>query len=333
MDLSQAIKTVLRICPREQHYYRSVRIFPESEGIPGRVCATDGVCTYLCAVQVKGLPNALISAELLKRALAGGSGELSLVAGDYGWVNGQVGKCHYQFPGLDFANYPGIPAPPSMVDLLRAEDIAQVAVAAEKAGGELDLIRFGAGCIEATDRSQFIRLEVPSPFDLVVPARLFLGWKEGPVRAGRTESTAFFSRGSELRFATIQKNVYPHTGDIPENHSGPWALLPTEALLAAVKRGAAVSKFHVIEIRLNQDTATIRALIEDRSSGDKLYLAEVPVLGGDVTEEVMVLSGNILSRLLSQAKTPNILFGYGGPLRPVRLESGPWFALLWQMAV
>lgn len=333
MDLAQAIKAVMRICPKEQHYYRAVRFYPGGEGAADRVCATDGVCTFVCAVKAGGLPNALLSADLLKRALAGGSGALSLTAAPYGWVTGQVGAATYQFPGVDFANFPGIPAVPPLVELLRAEDIARVALAAERPGGELDLIHFAAGFLEATDRSQFVRLEVPAPFDLVVPARLFAGWKDGLVRAGRTESTAFFSHGPELRFATVQKNLFPHTDDIPEAHTGPWALLPAGRFLEAIKRGAAVSRFHVIELSFSQDTATVRALVEDRSKGDKLYLAEVPVLGGEIEPEVLVLSGRLLSRLLALVETPNLKIGYGGPLRPVRLESGNWFALLWQMTV
>jgi len=333
MNMTQAIKAVLRICPKEQHYYRSVRFFTGGDGAADRVCATDGMCTFVCSLPASGLPNALLSADLLKRALAGGSGQLVLTAAPYGWVTGQVGAATYQFPGIDFANYPGIPEPPPLIDLLWADDISLVAQAADKPGGELDLIHFSAGFLEATDRAQFIRMEVPAPFDLVVPARLFAGWKEGPVRAARTESTAFFSHGAELRFATIQKNVFPHTEDTPEDHVGPWAILPTHIFLDAVKRGSAVSRFHAVELSFTQDTVTARALIEDRSKGDKIYLATVPVLGGEVEPEVMVLSGRLLYRLLSRVQTPNVKIGYGGPLRPVRLESGSWFALLWQMTL
>jgi hypothetical protein len=333
MDLGQAIKTVLRICPKEQHYYRSVRFFPGSDGGPDTVCATDGMCTFVCALPSSGLPNALLSADLLKRALAGGTAPLALTAAPYGWVTGQVGGATYQFPGIDFANYPGIPQIPQWSGRIDAEDIAHVAVAAEKAGGELDLIRFGNGFLEATDRAQFIRLEVSAAFDAVVPARLFAGWKDGMVWMGKTESTAFFARDCELRFAALQKNVFPHTEDTPDEHMGPWALLPTEAFATAIKRGAAVSRFHVVELSFAADKVTVRALIEDRSKGDKLYLAEVPVLGGVIEPEVMVLSGRVFYRILGLIKTPNVKVGYGGPLRPVRVESANWFALLWQMTI
>jgi hypothetical protein len=331
MDLFRAIQAVLKICPREQHYYRSVRFMPGPAGQPDRICATDGVCTFMAHVPSQELPNALLSADLLKRALSGGAASLSLAASPFGWVTGKVGSCTYQFPGVDFANYPGIPEMPPTSGQIYAEDIARVLPAAEKAGGELDLIHFSAGFLEATDRAQLIRLEHPMPFDLVVPARLFAGWKQGVIEVSRNEHVAFFSHESELRYATIQRNAFPHTEDIPDEHEGPWVLLPSAMLHAAVKRGEVVSKSHVIELRIDQDKVVIRALVEDRSQGDKVFLAEVPVLHGVPENEVVVLSGKILAKILSKVDTPNVKLGYGGPLRPIRLESGSWFALLWQM--
>lgn len=333
MDLAQAIKSVLRICPKEQHYYRSVRFFPGGEGSPDRVCATDGTCTFVAYLPAQNLPNALLSADLLKRALAGGAGKLSLSAAPLGWVNGEVGSCRYQFPGIDFANFPGIPEIPPVAGQMWAADIARVARAAEKPGADLDLVHFSAGFLEATDRAQLLRVERAAPFDLAVPARLFAGWKDGIVSMSRTDTMAFFWLGKELRFATIQKNAFPHTEDIPESHEGPWVVLPTMALYDAVKRGAAVSKFHVIELSVSADKVLVRALIEDRSQGDRLYLAEVPVLGGAPEAEVLLVSGRLLTTLLAQAVTPNVQLGYGGPLRPLRLESGDWFGLLWQMTL
>ena len=332
MDLTQAISAVLRICPREQHYYRSVRFMPGPPGQPDRLCATDGVCTFLASVPAQNLPNALLSADLLKRSLAG-STVMTLTASPFGWVTGVAGACVYQFPGIDFANYPGIPEIPPAVGRIWAEDIAQVALAAEKAGGELDLIHFSAGFLEATDRAQFIRLEHPTPFDLVVPARLFAGWKKGIVEVSRNEHLAFFTCGDEIRFSTIQRNAFPHTEDIPEEHEGPWVLLPSTTFHSAVKRGAAVSKSHIVELRIDQDKVIIRALVEDRTQGDKIFTAEVPVLHGAPEPEVVLLSGKILARILAKVETPNVRLGYGGPLRPIRLESGSWFALLWQMTL
>jgi len=337
MELFQAIQTALRICPREQHYYRSVRLMPGSSGRHDRLCATDGVCTIVCEVPAQNLPNALLSADLLKRALAGGVAPMTLTASPFGWVIGQVGACTYQFPGIDFMNYPGIPDIPPTVGLIYAEDIARVVLAAEKARGELDLIHFAPNFLESTDRAQLIRLEHPMPFDLVVPARLFTGWTTGLVEVARSEHLAFFTNfgagGAEIRFATIQHNVFPHTEDIPAEHEGPWVLLPTAAFYAAVRRGAAASKSHIVELRIDQDKVLLRALVDDRAQGDKVFLAEVPVLHGAPEEEVVLLSGKILARLLSKVETPNVKMGYGGPLRPIRLESGSWFALLWQMTL
>lgn len=343
MDLKTGIERVVKVCPKAKaaEAHQHVRTIPITDG-KSMLYATDGIRSSLVTVDCV-LPDLLLPSPDLAKVTKD-PGEVEVVQVGYGKVELRTDKATYQLRGSNFDKFPPPPPVPSSDQFFYAEaweSVSKVfhAAATEKDNPELAVVSFDQGIVEATDKCRFARVEVVGsyPWAGLVPAATFKSFPKGGVWASFTATHAFFWIGDEIRASLLARSAtFPDTaGGIPRKHPGPWVLVSTSDLRAAVRQGTKVSGLGLIAIEIKSEgrpVVTVRAWQE--RGAEAAYEGRVEVLhdADDDSDAVALVNGKYVDQILKQATTPNVKVAYGGMSDPVRFESGPLVACVWPMA-
>lgn len=341
MDLKNAIKETLKVIPRitaknrATENYCYLKFQPKTENRSARIYGTDGGRFFVAPVgEDYPIIPALAHSDLLAKA-ARDPNDLQLRNLGYGSFELYGGDQNiYRFISANNNDFPNLPEIPPEDDFQVAAiwPIPAVLHAAAKPTEEaqLSVVRFCPRFVEAMALNRVARVWLVDDWNALVQADLFNATPKGQVRWCFTETHVFFYFGECLRIAPRKMGEYPNTeAIIPAQHQGPFALAPIDPLLVAIKQGTAVSELSLVHLLFSPEQIRIRAWIE----GDvaEVYEATVPIFHGSGQEGQLLVGGKPLYDALKPIKTPNVLLGYGGLQEPLRIESGPYVACLWQM--
>lgn len=354
MELKRAIDRVVKVCPRRKEHaaFQAIRFVPNPAGVP-YVYATDGRRFASAHVDLKDFPDMLLPSGPLAAA-AKDLGTLEIIEAGYGKLELRSKTSTYSLRSMDTSKFPVLPVMPEQFSPISSGDWAEVtkvfhAAGREQENPELAVVHFTPEYVEATDQTRLVRVEIPGPWDGLVPVSTFKSWPKGSVHTVFSKTHAFFRVGDELRVGVLAHNSsYPKTVSVvPKRHEGPFVLVATEIFRDAVQQGTALSELGLILLEMDSVTLgmQVRAWREG-STDDPRYEATVPVLHGKLPEPVlpgkfpepsavqniMLLAGKPIEAALQKVVTPNVRLCYGTVSDPIRIESGIFSACVWQMS-
>jgi len=338
MDLKSAIKETIKVVPKVTAKNRAtetlayLRFRPATQHNAAQIYGSDGGRFYTAWVDCD-LPPALVNAELLGKAIKDPH-ELRIQNHGYGDFDLCAGDQRYKFKSAD-CDFPNLPEIPDFEDFEDAPKWPIPAVlhaaANPRDDPQLAVVRFTKRFVEAMDHNRVARVWMAEDWEAIVQANMFAQVPKGSVKWHFTDTHCFFLfAGEVLRIAPKRFGEYPDTeAVIPAQHTGPFVLIQVDPLLVAIKQGTAISELSLVHLLFSPNQLKIRAWIE--GTVGKVYEATLPILHGSGHEGQMLVGGKPFYQALKVVRTPNVLLGHGEGSAPLRIESGPYVACLWQM--
>jgi DNA polymerase III sliding clamp (beta) subunit (PCNA family) len=175
------------------------------------------------------------------------------------------------------------------------------------------------------------RIEHANPYIGVVATKIFKSWPKGPISILFTKMHAYFKIGhDEMRVAPLYHGEYPNLAKIiPDRHADNYALVEVEVLIDLIKRGIELAELKLLILEFEENELIIKVWKQE-STTDK-FVGKIPILHGDKKIGKVLIKGDYLLQALKEAMTPNVRLCYGEVTMPLRIESGPYLACIWQM--
>jgi hypothetical protein len=336
MKLHKAIQAVAKFAAsgaKSPDLYQAVMLISGVGDEASYVFATDGLMGCRVPVDVS-LPTALVPLDAIKpiakHKLSG------VTRDDVTLTFHAVGGGAFKAKVKDAIAYPrppsGVPTMVEYEDWNHVWPIVHAAADDKSAQGTFQNIRFREACVEATDAVRVAVADVAGwPQDLLVPARLLRGWRDGRVSLGVTDRLVFALRGEELRFAPVcAEGRYPDCkAHLPSAHTWPAVVVDTHDVREMVAKAIAVSPLKTVGLSFSPDGLAIKSWSAEE--GGKGFHGRLHGLCGEPpVVAVKILNGKYVLQTLRAVRTPNVRLCYQDQADgPLRIESGALAECVW----
>jgi len=317
--ITKALKFTLKV--KQRSPAKSVRFLPRHDGTRAAVYATNGPQAILIWVDDTDLPNVMIDGEKLSAAIKG-TKEVRFDS----VANGTVSLSGVRLEGGNVAEYPSTPPMPEEAfkkvdDWWAIEKVLHV-VSRDHQDPALRCLHFRKDMVETTDRFRVARAFVETPWEALVPSQIFSHWPAGDVSASFGPGQAVFMVGDEMRFTVLKSDLFVDCDPLlPACHDGPRVAVPTDQLIASLKRLKPLSDNSVLHLSPKE------VRLEGGGYSDSLNTT----FALDAPEEPSRMAVNTAWFLesLQNVSTGRVLLGYTMAGELLRVESGPLVVGIW----
>lgn len=347
MDLRTAIQRAAKFAPTGKaapELLRAVRLLPSSEGHPSRLFATGGHVGVLVDVEGVELPPAVLPLDPLRKAIKGAASVDAVARADVGEMFDVVvtskatrERSSYRIQGWDPSRFPGFPMFPTIdqMDYVAQWDAVKGvihAVGTDAMKPELQVIAFGSGWVQASDRDRIARQYVDVPWRGYIHADVFRGWPRGEVHAYVDDTYSWWRVGGELRYGVVQRGNRFHErfdAHLPRVWEGARVVVDRVRLRDGIARALDVSAWKTVGVELGSRGIVVRGY-NDGVESDVQHEVEVPVLTSHGESAAKLLYGKYLLEAVDAAPTSRLRIGYHpDPNGLIRIESGPLVQVIW----
>jgi len=347
MELAKAIKHAARFCLKpdaKEISHACIRFVPStSTGLnkPMLYVHHNGFGLRIAVDQE--VPDALVPAhalaEMCKDVKAGVTIQ-DIQQKNYGHleftlVGSKIGTCKYAMKqGLSPKDWDGFEVGiPDTFELCPYWWMAKKALhAAHKEVPFLSTVRFHENYVESTDKSRYVRIEVPWGWSALLPVSLFRWIPDNQeVTCRYANKHAFFQMGDdEWRYhidLREQYTDYPDcSGLLPEEHLGPHSIAPVKGLWNIVRRAVAESVTNWVTLGFSTDQLVVRSYQREKESKFEVAMAAQSTGPGS-----LLIDGKLVLEALDALDTPNARLCYGEPTDPLLIESGFHQECIWPL--
>lgn len=338
MDLKAAIERAVRFCPKGKTALatlQAVRFLPQTNNCPAVIYSTSGHLGTIVEVRGVELPNALIPAEALRKAIKGSKRVVSLEESQPGVIRIEVlaknsmERMSYDVNGGDMGNFPGyptVPTPMAFEDIPGWDSLLKLlpAVGKEAHKPDLKLIRFHPKHVTATNLEWLIRLNRRLGWDGWLLADVFRTWPKGSVSVAWAPPYVFFRIGDETRFTAIQPETHYHDSyGRYLDYVPPYQVVLNRVLLEdTIKRAQDVSPWRMVAFDFGDTALTVRAFARNREAeAVASFAVEVPYERASVEGMQVLLDSTVLVAILKLVESPRIRLRFKTPAEPLQIES------------
>jgi hypothetical protein len=237
------------------------------------------------------------------------------------------------FPSTDFPEFPEFPGYwDSFEGHQWIEHVAQAAGDKTKQI-QFQTVQFGKAGIGATDTIRMSLCDVECPFTANVHVSMVKSLPKAAMQCSFFDKLVWFRSGDEYRFCK------PYTDPVPplkrfydETRDGfCWIVTNTQDLLSMVKRAGAVSELKTIILSVGLQGISAHSYQKETTT--KLYFGELDGViglpaGGIAKTPSLALDYRYLLAALKGVRTPNVRLYFSASNHPLRVESGPYVAII-----
>lgn len=347
MNLRMAIQRAARFAPSGKaapELLKAVRLLPRSDGHPARLFATGGHVGVLVDVEGIDLPPAVLPLEPLKKAIKGATSVDAVLRADVGEAFDVVvtskatrEQSRYRIQGWDPDRFPGFPMFPTVDQMSRVaqwDNIKSVlhAVGTDPLKPELQVVAFGPGWVQASDRNRIARRYAKVPWRGFIHADVFRSWPQGDAYAYVDDTYSWWRVGGELRYGVVQRTNRFHErfdSHFPHIWEGDRLVVDQVRFRDGVARALDVSKWKTVGLKLGPEGIVVRGYNEGIET-DVQHEARIPIVSCNGAPVEKLILGKYLLEGIDATSTTRLRIGYHlDPKGPIRIESGPLVQVIW----